>query len=788
MALSAEAVERLFRVSVEGQDAVRALQQLANQAKKTDQAFDEFSKKITGLFKGALIEETIRRTVESLNAQIDALDQAGKATQKFGFTSVEEFSAIKFAVEASGGSMETLGAAAKALSVNMNKAVDPTSDMARILKKIGVDAAGTTTDALMRIADVFKAMPDGVKKTALAIELFGKAGQDMIPFLNQGASGIDALTEKAKELGIVMSGDLVKSATQFNDTMQEIAKQSEGTKNAFLTGVLPALNGIAQAFADMTKTGSGAELFGQAIGSILKVAATVAVQVIGLFRKIAAVVNALAVSIVAMVTGDFKLIPAILADMRAQLDAIEKSTAAAVNTIENYSQAERDAMDAENKRLARMQDYRNQVDINIEADKRAEEQRKKDVALAERLRSEFDKQVVAIEKLNQAQADTERLRKARIIDAQTEARILQAIADARSGAPTQDQVQKVLQLAGAVSAVNVKYADQEALIFKVAQALKLAPEVVQAALQAAQDEATGFDKIWKAFLSTLDDTNVKMQDFANIQARINQLQKEGADPQTIAMMQKKLDALKLGGDPVKDLEAFRSEFDKTAFAIEQVEAQMLRLNEMIARGDITDPELTRRLTEGMLKTKQVLIDSQRQITLLGLAIQELEQPLTDVLVNGFDNASEAVENFLKAVARMIIELTIVKPLIAGLVQQFGLTPAKASAPQSIAPIIVPDAASGLRAMTAPTQRMFAVGTSAPRGMSSLTLAAAMKKSTTTINITNNTPAQVTAQQNVTPGGSNVIDILIENKVNAAISAGRFDTSMRANYGMTRRGV
>lgn len=36
-------------------------------------------------------------------------------------------------------------------------------------------------------------MPDGAEKSALAMQLFGKNGMAMLPFLNKGAAGIQEL-------------------------------------------------------------------------------------------------------------------------------------------------------------------------------------------------------------------------------------------------------------------------------------------------------------------------------------------------------------------------------------------------------------------------------------------------------------------------------------------------------------------------------------------------------------------------------------------------------------------
>jgi hypothetical protein len=84
------------------------------------------------------------------------------------------------------------------------------------LSKLGIsmnDATGkmkATDQIMLEVADKFKDMPDGVGKTALAIQLFGRSGAAMIPMINGGRKAIE-------DLGVTMTGDFAKAADQFND-------------------------------------------------------------------------------------------------------------------------------------------------------------------------------------------------------------------------------------------------------------------------------------------------------------------------------------------------------------------------------------------------------------------------------------------------------------------------------------------------------------------------------------------------------------------------------------------
>ena len=82
-----------------------------------------------------------------------------------------------------------------------------------------------TVTALMRL-------PEGAEKSRLAFELFGKAGTELMPMLNGAEGSVEALKERANELGLVMSDEAVDAGVLFGDTMDDLkgAFTSLGTK------------------------------------------------------------------------------------------------------------------------------------------------------------------------------------------------------------------------------------------------------------------------------------------------------------------------------------------------------------------------------------------------------------------------------------------------------------------------------------------------------------------------------------------------------------------------------
>lgn len=191
---------------------------------------------------------------------MNIVDRAGSLddlSQKIGVagTTLSQFS---LAAQATGTSVEGLGTGFKLLSVNLTEAANGGNESAAAMKSafqtLGVDvtaALSDTNSALLTISDTFAAMPDGAEKTALAMQLFGKAGVEMIPFLNQGSEGIAKMTELNDKLGLSFSGETLSALDNFGDQLTILGNVGTGVFTQLVSGAAPVLSQMADALVDM---------------------------------------------------------------------------------------------------------------------------------------------------------------------------------------------------------------------------------------------------------------------------------------------------------------------------------------------------------------------------------------------------------------------------------------------------------------------------------------------------------------------------------------------------------
>lgn len=163
----------------------------------------------------------------AVKGSIDAADDMSKAAAKIGIP-IEELSRLKYAADLSGVSFEGLQTAVGKLSKQMNEAKNGSKAAAEAFSSIGVSATNadgslkTASQVLTEISDRFATMPDGAEKTALAMELMGRSGANMIPLLNGGSAALQQLMGEADQFGQVFTAEMGANAEAFNDNISRL--------------------------------------------------------------------------------------------------------------------------------------------------------------------------------------------------------------------------------------------------------------------------------------------------------------------------------------------------------------------------------------------------------------------------------------------------------------------------------------------------------------------------------------------------------------------------------------
>ena len=181
---------------------------------------------------------------------IDELDKLDEVSQKIGIT-VESLSSLGKVAKIEGMSIDDLAGSLVKLTRTISEANTGSEAAAQTFKSMGLDPSTfkNSEDALLQISDKFSQYRDGLNKTALAVELFGKAGAGMIPFLNQGSGLITQIRGELDSFGNA-STKAAAEAAEFNDRMTKMNIVVSTIFQKFVSELLPVLNNFTQALYD----------------------------------------------------------------------------------------------------------------------------------------------------------------------------------------------------------------------------------------------------------------------------------------------------------------------------------------------------------------------------------------------------------------------------------------------------------------------------------------------------------------------------------------------------------
>lgn len=202
--------------------------------------------KALAVWAGAKVISSIAGVVDEVQDLGGRLDDLAQQTG----ISAEGLQEVGFAAKMSGSDMDTAVTGAKVFGKQLNElAATGKGPLADGLSAINLSYSTVKKSLadkgflgpLGLVADKLADMPDGLKKSAIAQKIFGKAGADLIPLLNNGSAGIEKLAARAHELGVVMSNEDVSKLAEFGDTLDEVKLSWQGIKQQAVVALLPAL-------------------------------------------------------------------------------------------------------------------------------------------------------------------------------------------------------------------------------------------------------------------------------------------------------------------------------------------------------------------------------------------------------------------------------------------------------------------------------------------------------------------------------------------------------------------
>jgi hypothetical protein len=310
--------------------SAKDLEKLKKEALSTGRALGDSLKSIAA---AAGLTLSIAGLSSLVKGAIDANDHLNDLSKTTGIA-VDTLGGIGFAAKQAGGDLDSAAAAVGKLNKSIAAARAGDKQARQAFDVLGlqglVESGATAEQVLEALADKFAQFEDGPEKAALAVRIFGKAGADMIPLLDEGGQALRDNIEYFKRYSGVTE-EAAKASDQFNDTLEKVGLLSQSFGTTLAAELLPTLQAIADEILDAKEKSDLFTTAASAISETLKPLVVVGANVAFVFKGIGREIGAIAAQLAALARGDFDGFTAISDAVREdakrareELDAFER--------------------------------------------------------------------------------------------------------------------------------------------------------------------------------------------------------------------------------------------------------------------------------------------------------------------------------------------------------------------------------------------------------------------------------------------------------------------------------
>ncbi len=251
-----ELVVKIIADSKELQKALADAEKDVNQTGKSiDKETKDWKKSFTDVGKtmaiaGAAITTTMGLMIKSFASTGSELHDMSLKTG----ISAKSLAGLKYATEQNGASLGNIQIAVRTLANTMNDASDGMETANRSFKKLNLSVNELKglkpEEQFLKIASAIADVEDPMQRSALAVDMFGRSGTELLPMLSEGADGL----KKMMEEGVKLSGwtdEGANSADALGDSLDKLKASMSGVFNTIGSALAPAITNLVNEVSDI---------------------------------------------------------------------------------------------------------------------------------------------------------------------------------------------------------------------------------------------------------------------------------------------------------------------------------------------------------------------------------------------------------------------------------------------------------------------------------------------------------------------------------------------------------
>lgn len=208
----------------------------------------EFARNSFVAFAGAAVA-----AIAVVNRQAENIADFQGLADKIG-DSAEAVASLKLASDISGVALDTVAAASVKLSSSLAKTDDEAKGVGAALGAISLSVEEfkrlSPVDQIDAVAQAFAGYEDGAQKTAVAVQLFGRSGADLIALFNDLSDGA--------ERQISLTQEQIDAADAYTKQTARLRSEIDSLVQTTAADAVPALSSMAQMLQDVLRFSEGA--------------------------------------------------------------------------------------------------------------------------------------------------------------------------------------------------------------------------------------------------------------------------------------------------------------------------------------------------------------------------------------------------------------------------------------------------------------------------------------------------------------------------------------------------
>ena len=208
--------------------------------------------------------DSLQKVDKSANKVAEGFGKAGKVAGAVGVAIGTAVVGAGTAIVGMANDTSKMADTIDKASIRMNIGAEKYQELAYAAGQCGVEMStmeqaakkleGTDLN-LDQAMEQIMALGTAEERSAMAAELFGeKVAYTMSPLIEQSGESFDALTQRAHDLGIVMSEEAVKAGVEYGDLKEDLSKTFESLKTSIGSAVMPILSKLTEKLVEFMPT------------------------------------------------------------------------------------------------------------------------------------------------------------------------------------------------------------------------------------------------------------------------------------------------------------------------------------------------------------------------------------------------------------------------------------------------------------------------------------------------------------------------------------------------------